>query len=376
MAQKTISLEARVLMPTQYITVKQSEPDFLDYLWGRSSEHLKQNQRAIPVKTYNLGTAEELVTFEIKNINDIKKPHPFIFLSTLVKLNSFILILFPLFFVFTKNYIEEKFSNHTSFLLAALASLFLFTGLNIRNDIYDYVSGFDRVNLGDIDKPIRMGWISAHRALQLSLILILISAILAAIVLFYQPRTIQIILFALILFLIGRFVKSNSYKQQHLGEFILFILIGPALVAGYQLALGATIDSKVLSFGTLWGFAVLYLIQVNNFSHIMTSSQSGIKNTMTKLGFDLAQKFLVILWTLFIGFWALFHYHYTSDYWTAVSTILLIFCSIPLYKKILKIKSPMGSGLQIVRQEAHRTFLLMVGIFLMENICYLWVKLS
>ena len=155
-------------MPALYITLKKAEAEFEDFLWGRSSQKLTKNQRALPIKTYNLGTPEESVTFELKNVSDIKKPGIFVFLSSLVKLNSFILILLPLFYIFTKNYstglISNPQSNTLSITLAALAVIFLFAGLNIRNDVNDHISGFDRVNLDSKPKPIRMGWISAHKA--------------------------------------------------------------------------------------------------------------------------------------------------------------------------------------------------------------------
>ena len=364
-------------MSTQYVTIKQDDPEFLNYLWGQSEIGLAQvkklnNHRAIPVKTYNLGTAEELVTFELKSISDISRPSKFIFFSSIIKLNSFIIILFPLFFVLTKNYVIGPLADPLSIILAAVSSVLLFAGLNIRNDVNDHISGFDRVNLDLNNKPIRLGWISPFKASRISLILILISGILALPVVLVQPKVIVVIVSAIVLFLIGRFFKNNSYKQQHFGEAILFLLIGPALAAGYQLALGSSVDSEIISFGALWGFAVLYLIQANNFAHIMTSSQSRIKNTMTKLGFDLAQKYMIITWVFFIAFWFLFHTYFAGAYWTAFSTVVLLLCSLPLFMKISNIKSPMGSGLQAIRKEAYKIFTIMVFIFLFENFWYLW----
>jgi|GEM_PF-917538 len=357
-------------MPTHYVTLKKSDTNFFEYLWGANpnGEHnaLPKTQRAIPVKTYNLGTPEESVTFELKNITDTKKPSFFVFASSLIKLNSFVLILLPLLYILTKNFITKNLTDPLAILLAALSAVLLFAGFNIRNDVNDHTSGFDRVNLGTSCKPIQMGWISAHKAARLSLILILISGVLALPVVFLHPQLLWIIVFSFVLFFIGRFTKNNSYKQQHLGEFILFILAGPALVLGYQVAMGAGLDVQAVSFGTLWGFGVLFLIQINNFSHIMTSSQAGIKNTMTQLGFDRAQKFLVLSWVLFLIFWILFHYYFANIYWLIFGSLLLVFCSVPFFKKILNIKSPMGSDLPHIRNKAHKTFLLMGCLFIAE----------
>lgn len=363
-------------MSAQYITLKQSEPEFQDYLWGRIEKNKKElnlrGKRALPVKTYNLGTEEESVTFELINISDIVRPGFFKFTAALIKLKSFILILFPLFFILSKNYLNSRISDPLGIMLAALSSVFLFAGLNIRNDVYDHISGFDRVNLDSNNKPIRMGWISAYSATRLSLLLIIMAAILALPVVLMHPRIFGIIMLALVLFFVGRFAKNNSYKQQRLGEIILFILIGPALVSGFQLSMGAALDNEVLVFGALWGYAVLYMIQVNNFSHLMTSSQSGIKNTMTNLGFDLAQKFLMLAWLIFMVLLFFFQFHYAGVLPAAVGSGLFLLCSLPLFVKISDIKSPMGSGLQVIRQEANRSFLIMIALLMLQKFWFLW----
>ena len=351
-------------MSAVYQTVKQSEAHFLDYLWGRSNEVLKPHQRALPIKTYHLGTPEESITFEIQNISEIIKPNVLLIFSALIKLNSFSVILFPLLFVAIKNYNFFSRSDVYSFILAGVASIFLFAGLNIRNDIFDHISGFDRVNIDANVKPIRKGWISAYHASVISLILIVISAFFAIPVMFSQSKILVVIGFALCLFIIGRFTKNNSYKQQHFGEILLMFLVGPILASGYQISLGWPIDVEILSFGVLWGFVVFYLIQVNNFSHLMTSSQAGIRNTMTKLGFDGSQKFLLRAGILCLLFWSIFYYHFTGIYRTVFSCIFLCVSSISFFSQILNIKSPMGSDLQRVRQHAYKVFLMMILIYI------------
>ena len=363
-------------MATQYVTIKKSQPAFLDFLWGHIENNTKypanRDQRAIPVKTYNLGTPEESITFELKALSEIKKPGFFVFVSALIKLNSFILILFPLFYTLEKNYLSQGLLNPLSKLFASLASVFLFAGLNIRNDVNDHISGYDRVNIDLNNKPIRMGWLSASRASKISFVLILCSVVLASLSTLLQPRLVWIIGLAGLLFLLAQFNKRNSYKQQHSGELTLYLLIGPALATGYQVATGSAIDREILFFGLLWGFAVLYLIQINNFSHIMTSSQSGIKNTMTKLGFDWSQKFLIAAWIFFIGIHTLFHLHYSQLRWTIINFLVMVSVSAPTLLKIFNIKSPMGSGLQRIRKEAYRNFLVVVFLFLTEILWYQW----
>lgn len=355
-------------MPTQYVTIKHNQPEFADYLWGRK----EQGVRAIPIKTYNLGTPEESVTFEMRPYSELQKPNLFKLISSVIKLRSFILILFPLFYVVVKNVIQGSMRDPQALIFSVVAMFLLFAGLNIRNDVYDHISGFDRVNLDSSTKPIRMGWLTAYQASRWSLALIFLSGMVALPLCVIHPELLYDLGCALILFFIGKFSKNNSYKEQHLGELVLFLLVGPALVAGFQISLGAKVDAEILAFGFLWGYAVLYLVQVNNFSHIMTSSQSKIKNSMTKLGFDLSQKFLILGWLGFILGWLLFHIKYGTLVWLTLGTLLLVLGSLPLFIRILNIKSPMGSGLLQVRRLGYKVFLFMVFLFVSENLWYLW----
>lgn len=356
-------------MSTQYVTLKQSEPDFLKYLWG-----LNENGKlALPVKTYNVGTPEECVTFEVREKSRIEKPQWFFYFAALIKLRSFILILLPLFYVLTKNQIQMQDNDPVAIILATVAMLLLFAGLNIRNDLNDHLSGYDRVNLDASVKPIRMGWVTARQLSRWSLVLVGLAAIVAAPVVILHWQLLYVLGISLLLFVLGRFAKRNSYKHQHFGEVVLFMLAGPALVAGYQISSGAPLDTEVLSFGALWGFAVLFLVQVNNFAHIMTSSQSGIKNTMTKLGFDLSQKFLMTEWLAAIVLFTVFHVFFGHWVWAVVGSLILMLLSFPLLRQLNNIKSPMGSSLQSIRKQANVSFLALVALFAAENLVRLWL---
>jgi 1,4-dihydroxy-2-naphthoate octaprenyltransferase len=356
-------------MPTQYVTLKQSEPDFSKYLWGLN----EGDKRAVPVRTYNVGTPEECVTFEIKNRDEILRPGFFVFFAAVVKVRSFILILLPLFYVLVKTQMQGTLSDPFGGVLAALACVFLFAGLNIRNDMNDHISGYDRVNLDAALKPIRQGWVTAQQLSKWSLILIGVAGVLAVPVVLMHLELLKVLGLSLFMFFAGRFAKRNSYKHQHFGEIVLFMLAGPALVSGYQISLGAGLDTEALAFGVLWGSAVLFLVQVNNFSHIMTSSQSGITNTMTKLGFDISQKFLMLEWVGMIVAWLLFQAFFGHRILGVPGTVVLVLCSVPLFRALLNIKSPMGSSLQTIRKKAHVAFLALSIDLVAENLVRLWL---
>ncbi len=360
------------MKPHRFVSLKKADPLFEQYLNGQ----VEPGYRPIPVETLNLGSPEESVTFELRNLSEIKRPQAFKFISYFIKLPSFTLILMPLFFVLTKNFVADRFYDPFSMLLASIAIVFLYAGLNIRNDVVDHLSGFDRVNIAYSPKPILCGWTTAAASLKISWILIGISFVISLPIFILQNELIRILAVVVILFLATQFLQKNSYKQNWLGEWTLFILVGPALVAGYQVSLGAGVDTQGLAFGVLWGFACLFLIHVNNFSHLLTSSQAQIKNSITKMGFDRAKTFLMIWWGTAIVFWTIFHWFYSNSFWTGFGTAFMIIASMPFFKNLSKIQSPLSSSLKKVRKDSVRAFLAMVFIFLIENFSYVGAKLD
>lgn len=355
-----------------FTTLKKTHRDFHSYLMGT----LPKGYRAIPVQTLNLGTQDEEVTFDCRPINEIKKPSGFKFLATFIKLRSYLLILLPLLFVVVKNFVDDRFRDPFSLGFSIVAMQLLYAGINIRNDVVDHVSGFDRVNIPFTEKPILQGWISARKSNLYAWCLILLAALIAVPTLILQAEEIKVLAVVLILVFLGQIFRGSFYKEKHFGEFILFILIGPGVVSGYQVALGAGIDTEGLSFGVLWGFAALFLVHINNFCHLLTSSQAIVRNTMTNLGFDRAKKFLLIWWLIFIFLFFLFHWFYASTFWAWFGTGLLIFWSFPLLIEISGIRSPLGSDLINLRKKAHDTFTLMTMILMIEYIWYAGVKIN
>lgn len=355
-------------MTTKYVTLKKNDPLFAQYLLG----DFKDETVALPVKTYNLGTTEEMVTFEVLKKAEIEKPSFFVFISTFLKLNSFVLIFLPLLFILTKNISRHDYFDVQGLCLAAISMFFLFSGLNIRNDINDHVSGFDRVNIDQSVKPIKNGWINVKKASYFSFGFILVAIVFAIPILIVHPEILNVVVPVALLFIAGKFLAKNLYKQQHFGELILFFLMGPALVSGYQLSAGVSVDNHIIFFGILWGALVLYVVQLNNFSHIMTSTQAGIQNTMTRLGFDSSQKFIVIYWLLMLVIWNIYQYLFFDSVFAILSTLGLLVISINFFKITLNIKSPMGSGLRQVRKQGYLLFLTMTFLLCAEYFYILW----
>ncbi len=348
-------------MVTVFKTIKKSDALFQLYLDGDiDTEH-----RAISIKSYNLGEADEAVTFEIRTLKSILKPTYFQLYRELFKIKTFILILFPFFFVLTAQVSDAQF-DVLSAGLSVIAALLLFVGLNIRNDALDHYNGFDRVNLDLSHKPIRMGWMTARDCMKLSGKLILLSAFMALPIVLLYPQVLYVVVSAVALFVSGHFTNKNTYKNQHWGELVLYLMMGPLLFVGFELASGLQLSLSVVVLSFIWGWAAMYLVHVNNFVHMMTSSQHNIKNTVTNYGFDLAQKFLIVFWALLICFVAAYFIYFGSHVLVWSSYMALVVFSALLFVHILKIQSPMGSGLLKVKQQVGRVFNLFVVVLTLQ----------
>ena len=361
---------------SDFISVKKSDVNFKNFLMGNLpqylSDDLKGEVRAIPIHSLNVGLVDEVVTFKMQPIAEILQPGFFLFLSRLVKIKSYLLILVPLFFVIVNNVKANTLSDPLSLTIAVVAIIFIYAGLNIRNDIADHVSGYDRVNPPVILKPIQAGWITAKTSAFYSWIAIGCGIFIGFPVFILQPKTFYMLIAILPLIFIGQFYKKNMYKEKVIGEFILFLLMGVGITAGFQTAVGAAVDAQVIAFGIFWGTVVLFLVHINNFSHLLTSTQAGVVSTITKLGFDPAKVFLVLWWGFCLFLWATYHWLYAPGSGKWLGIVVLVVYSFPFFKKILQIKSPLGSGLIEVHQYAYKVFLMMVSVFFLEHLWFLW----
>ncbi|MCC2678296.1 MAG: 1,4-dihydroxy-2-naphthoate octaprenyltransferase [Pseudobdellovibrio sp.] len=347
---------------TRFVTLKSSDPAYENYLWGDMPEV------ALPIKSYNLGTEEESVTFEIKNKNEINWPGWPRFFTALIKLRTYILVMLPMFFILCKHAASAEF-DIVSYVSACVGVLLLYAGFNIRNDVSDHISGFDRVNLDSTKKPIRLGWISARKAKQISNFTFAAAAIAAAPSLLLHPVLTIILSLVVIFTILAKFAKNNSYKNQLFGEMVLLNISGPALMYGLDFSAGASrIDGETGVFGALWGLIVLFIIDINNFSHIMTSSQNRIKNTVTKLGFDRAQKYLVRMWGAILIIWAIYTYNFQNYTVNWVFLAVVTAASVLFLKNVIHIKSPMGSGLKSAKAAAHKLFLLVTFVIFLQSL--------
>lgn len=352
---------------SELVTLSKNSPEFESYLLGTFSK----DKRALPVQTLNVNSASETVTFRIVPLKDIPRPSLLIVLLQTFKVRSFLLVLLPLFLIMTKNVADRKMMDPLMSVIATMGVLLAFIAVNLRNDYMDHMKGVDRVLQRSGSRAIQNGWVTAAQVKAYSTILLLFAIIMSIPVLITYPVVGLIIGLALVVGLWAQFQKENSFKYQIGGELALFLMLGPLLTVGYQLAMGARFDQESFWIGCVWGWLVLFVVHLRNFMNIFAGGQAGFTNTVIWLGFDKTRRLLAIWWGLFLVFNLTYHILFAGYYWGFYLALALGFLSIGFIMKVKHVSSSVGSEVRAVFRSGFRLFLLTIGLWIFECLWYL-----
>jgi 1,4-dihydroxy-2-naphthoate octaprenyltransferase len=164
----------------------------------------------------------------------------------------------------------------------------------------------------------------------------------------------------------AQFQKQNSFKYQIGGELAIFVLLGPLLTLGAQMAMGGGYDPQVVWLGCLWGWAVLFVVHLRNFRNILPSLQAGFSNTVNWLGFDKARRLLALWWGLLLVFNFAYFYFYNDVLVGAAISSFLLLASIPFVIKMKNLSSPVGSDMKSAYHSGVYLFLLAMGLWILQ----------
>lgn len=350
------------------ITLSKNSPDFESYLLGTFSEE----KRALPVQTLNVNSTSETVTFRIVPINSIQKPSFFEVVFQTFKVRSFLLILFPLFLILTKNIVDKTLVDPVTTAIATAGVLLAFVAVNLRNDYLDHMKGVDRILEKSGSRAIQNGWVTAAQVKFYSNIFLGLSIVCAFPIVFAFPNVAIIILLSSLVGIWAQFKKKSSFKYQIGGELALFLLLGPMLTVGYQLSMGVALDSESIWIGCVWGWLVLFIVHLRNFVNILPSMQAGFSNTVNWLGFDKSRRLIAAWWALFVVFNLVYHSFFAGTYWGFYLSIILVLISASFVYKLKNVSSSTGSDLRIIFKNGFQLFLLTMGLWVFECLWYLY----
>ncbi len=346
------------------ITLSKNSPEFESYLLGT----FDRSKRALPVQTLNVNSAAETVTFRVVDLNEIKLPSGIKIFFQSLKVRSYFLVLMPLFLVLIKNLSEGNVFDPWGALLVVAGLKLAFASANLRNDYLDHMKGLDRVLGESGSRAIQNGWITAAQVKFISNIFLALALVCALPLVVAIPETLWVVGAGLFVGLWAQFQKQNSFKYQIGGELAIFVLLGPLLTLGAQMAMGGGFDIQVLCLGALWGWAVLFVVHLRNFRSILPSIQAGFSNTVNWLGFDKARRLLAVWWGLLVIINFAYFFNFGDTLIGAAISVVLALASLPFVKKLKALASPVGSDMRSAYHSGIYLFLLAMGLWILQGL--------
>jgi len=196
------------------------------------------------------------------------------------------------------------------FLLGLACAACAHLSANVINDYADSKSGADWQDrkfygLFGGSKLIQENVLSERFYLRLAVIFLLISFFCAVLMSILLKNLMIIVMYLAIMILAWLYsVKPVQFSYRMLGECIIFILFGPALVmGGYYIQTGILISGKSILLSLPFGFFTTAILFANEIPDFSTDKSSG-KNTWVNL-LGLKDSFVLYYLLMSLGFLAI-----------------------------------------------------------------------
>ena len=173
---------------SQFLTLAKQDEKFNSYLSGKFST----SQRAICVKTFNVNSANEKVTFHIVPAQKIQSPSFLRIFLYIIRWKWLTLSLGPLWLTFLLFHHYWTEHSLTLLLQAVLGVFFIHSSVFLLNDYYDHIHGRDRISAYGGSRVIPKGWWPAYRVLYLGFALLLVGVGIGFPLLFSHHLTLNI----------------------------------------------------------------------------------------------------------------------------------------------------------------------------------------
>ena len=351
------------------VTVYRKDPLFISYIDGSFSK----THRAIPLRSLNVNSDLEQVTFELIEIGKILRPHFLKYWSQIFKVRNFMMLAFPAVLIFIKNEIDETLFDPATAAYSLLGAFFLMAAANLRNDWVDHLSGVDRIHPQSGSQAIQKGWVTGRQVYRWSFFYLILGILCGLRAVILYP---QVLIFVGALAVVGILGISSfkaGLKYRRWSEFAVFLLLGPFLTLGLQASMGNDFDLEALLIGVVTGWMSVFYLHVKNFQQMMVNEQAQFKNTLSWLGFERGKKF-IFAWWIFLYPWILaYQYVYTDLFWFMTFALAGILTSLALYKSLKGIPSPLSSRVKKVVQIAKISLVILTSLILLEALYFSWI---
>ncbi len=330
----------------ELLSRSRKDSDFFAYLDGTFSK----TSRALPLRSLNIGTGFEEITFQIIPIDRIDSPSLIRVAGLLARPSTLAFSSAPMVATFL-SLLAFNFSQ-----IRWLTALAAFCGVtvfhiasNLFNDYGDHIKGQDRIRPHGGSRVIQKGWVTAAQVKQAAWVLVVIAALCGLPALLGTPGAV-IAAGALLVSLEFAFQKLRL-KRRGWAECLAFLLTGPLLTTGFAwAAVGQFLPVQALA-GCIFGSIALMYFHSANLENIMPDSQAGARTWATRTGFDASKKFFYFTCGLTMFFTAALIAVIHAWYFVPVVIAQAGFL-VPQCRRVRALQSPLSSDLIGLRSEA------------------------
>ena len=330
-------------------TLLHTDPDFLKYLDGSFSDVA----RALPVRSLNVGTGVEQVTFEIIPRDRIESPNILLTLISLARPSSSILSIGPLVATYLFCWSRGLAFSQAVALSSALGVLLFHIAANLFNDYGDHLRGRDRLRQRGGSRVIQKGWLSA-RTVRRTAWLAAGASLVCGLPAILQPASefspLWIVVGIAALAILEFAFQKLRLKARGWAEILAFLLMGPLLTLGFSWAICGRLFWAQAVLGAVFGSQALMYYHSVNFENIMADSQAKVQTWATRAGFDASKKFFYF--TAILSSFCLFVYAgvFEGSPWFAGVVMIHVGCCLQLCERVHYLASPLSSRLMGLRR--------------------------
>lgn len=349
---------------SELVTLDRRHPDFMKYLKGGYVD----GKRALPVKSLNVRSDSETVTFKMIPPGEIVRPSwPVVWLKAL-RPRSFLQVLVPMFLVLASSGAFEMSADPDLPWLATVGVLALHAAALLRNDVQDHLSGFDRVRVDRGSRALQNGWLTVAQLEAASWIFLGIAGLCALPVVFVHPSVLVVIALTVVLGAAGFFREEKSFRDLKAGHLLIFLLGGPLLMAGYSLALTGRLPVEILVSGVVWGWLILFPVHLRDLENLIVEGQSGRASLIGRAGFDRSLTILRFWWLIGLAGFVVVTRLATQPLILRLIVLVLVLLSGRFAWTLSRLKSPAGSEVSALRKRGEFLFLFLVMIWVLESL--------
>lgn len=351
------------------VTLYRRDLDFASYIDGSFSK----THRAVPVRSLNVNSELEQVTFEIIPVEEIEKPGFFKYWSQIFKLRNFMMLAFPAVLIINKNYLQNSLHDVLTMILSLLGALFLMTSANLRNDWSDYVNGVDRIHPQSGGHALQKGWTTAREVYFWSIVYLILGILFGLPAVFKYPKVLIFVAVLAVVGILGMSSFKSGLKYRRWSEFAVFLLLGPCFTLGLQVSMGAHWDFQSLFIGVMTGWMSAFYLHIKNFQEMMVNEQAKFINTLSWLGFESGKKFVFAWWFVFSLMIAVYQGIYSDVTWLALFVAGGLVTCLLLFRSLKGIPSPLSSRVKKVVEIGKCSLVLMTCLILLQTAYFAWI---